>query len=124
VTQADPTGAMVTSAPVQWQGYGSSPRLPWEWVISIILGLIMLITLWDIWLIVRYRVCDMPVVKEPADLLLRKPVGVEGLAEEERKRSKYYLREKQVGGDVFMTVEKDAGHVLKRDIRYRWMEDS
>ncbi|KAN0072609.1 hypothetical protein V8E54_009538 [Elaphomyces granulatus] len=39
---------MVTQGPVRYYLYGSGPRLPWEWAIVIVIGIIIAIVCWDI----------------------------------------------------------------------------
>jgi hypothetical protein len=46
---------MVTQGPVRYYLYGSGPRLPWEWAIVIVIGIIIAIVCWDISILVARR---------------------------------------------------------------------
>jgi hypothetical protein len=49
--------------PVRWQVYGSGPRLPWEWVIGIVPGVLIVVHLVDTVLLVRKRLTVGPWLK-------------------------------------------------------------
>lgn len=117
--EADPGGATVSNAPIQWQGYGSGPRLRWEWTISIVLGVILVLAMVDIVLIVTYRLSKIP-LSDPGDLLMRRVMGVEGLSDKQRIAQSFYLRE--TAKEAFVTVDKKGGNPLKRDVEYRWRD--
>ncbi|KAH8703749.1 hypothetical protein BGW36DRAFT_423297 [Talaromyces proteolyticus] len=115
--EADPEGATVTSAPITWQGYGSSPRLLWEWTIALALGVVLVVAVWDIFLILYYHLSEPP-VRDTGGLWLRKPEGIQESKIEETFEKVYYLRE--TDREVFITVDKQGGKVLKPDVEYTW----
>ncbi|OKL61122.1 hypothetical protein UA08_03094 [Talaromyces atroroseus] len=115
--EGDPDNATVINRPVIWQTYGSSPRLGWEWTIALALAVILIVTVWDIFLIFYYHFSGAPVT-DPGDLWLRKPEGIQGMGTKELFEKVYYLRE--TDREVFITVDRDAGKVLRRDSEYTW----
>jgi hypothetical protein len=50
----------VTQGPVRYNLYGSGPRLPWEWAIVIVIGIIIAIVCWDISILVVRRISPGP----------------------------------------------------------------
>ncbi|KAJ5669948.1 uncharacterized protein N7477_005311 [Penicillium maclennaniae] len=54
-TYTDIPGNTTHQGPIRWQIYGSGPRLPWEWTIAIVLGVVVLIQVYDLGLLFRYH---------------------------------------------------------------------
>ncbi|KAK8177576.1 hypothetical protein IWX90DRAFT_22236 [Phyllosticta citrichinensis] len=48
-------GMTTRQGPVRWQIYGSGPRLQWQWVIAIVIGVNIVVQLYDIFLILWHR---------------------------------------------------------------------
>ncbi|CAJ2499913.1 Uu.00g027660.m01.CDS01 [Anthostomella pinea] len=46
----------VTSSPIQWQLFGSGPRLPWEWVTVMVVGVLILALLGSLYVSFAYRI--------------------------------------------------------------------
>lgn len=54
-TYTDISGNTTYQGPIRWQIYGSGPRLPWEWTIAIVLGVVVMIQVYDLGLLFRYN---------------------------------------------------------------------
>jgi hypothetical protein len=54
-TYTDIPGNTTYQGPIRWQIYGSGPRLPWEWTIAIVLGIVIMINVYDLGLLLRYK---------------------------------------------------------------------
>jgi hypothetical protein len=54
-TYTDIPGNTTHQGPIRWQIYGSGPRLPWEWTIAIVLGVVVMIHVYDLGLLLRYN---------------------------------------------------------------------
>lgn len=54
-TYTDIPGNTTYQGPIRWQIYGSGPRLPWEWTIAIVLGIVVMINVYDLGLLLRYK---------------------------------------------------------------------
>lgn len=54
-TYTDIPGNTTYQGPIRWQIYGSGPRLPWEWTIAIVLGIVVMINIYDLGLLLRYE---------------------------------------------------------------------
>jgi hypothetical protein len=62
-TYSDVENSTTRHGPVRWQVYGSGPRLPWEWVIGIVPGVLILVHLVDIGLLLQERLTVGPWLK-------------------------------------------------------------
>jgi hypothetical protein len=54
-TYTDIPGNTTHQGPIRRQIYGSGPRLPWEWTIAIVLGVAVMIHVYDLGLLLRYN---------------------------------------------------------------------
>ncbi|KAJ5131859.1 hypothetical protein N7448_006017 [Penicillium atrosanguineum] len=54
-TYTDIPGNTTYQGPIRWQIYGSGPRLPWEWTIATVLGIVVMIHVYDLGLLLRYN---------------------------------------------------------------------
>jgi hypothetical protein len=57
---ADVENSTTRHGPVRWQVYGSGPRLPWEWVIGIVPGVLILVHAVDIGLLLTKKLTVGP----------------------------------------------------------------
>lgn len=48
-------GMKTTQGPIRWEIYGSGPRLTWQWAIAAVLGINILVQLFDVWLLIIKR---------------------------------------------------------------------
>jgi hypothetical protein len=60
---ADVENSTTRHGPVRWQVYGSGPRLPWEWVIGIVPGVLILVHAVDIGLLLTKKLTVGPWLK-------------------------------------------------------------
>lgn len=116
-----PDGSQATHGPVQWQTYGSGPRLVWEWLAALIFCGIVLVIFVDLSLIFWKRIGEVR-WKEPGALLEieRRVVKVED--------QKWVLREsenKGVQGEVKVVMTNDLGwgKFLRKGVAYKWKDD-
>lgn len=48
-------GMTTAQGPIRWEIYGSGPRLTWQWAIAVVLGVNILVQLFDVWLLIFKR---------------------------------------------------------------------
>ncbi|KAL2831495.1 hypothetical protein BDW59DRAFT_157920 [Aspergillus cavernicola] len=124
------TGQTATHGPVQFQVYGSGPRLPWEWVISSSLGVIILVLCYDIYGIVIRRVNPGPWLSVGGMLLAanRAPTvdgigggAAVGLAMEKVRDMRWFLR--RIPGDFGTGTRTGIGTPVGEGPRVRLVND-
>lgn len=100
-------GVMKRQRPIRWEIYGSGPRLQWQWAIALVLGVTMLIQVFDVFLCLFYRQAKglwlslggMLVAANGAEKMAS--AGHEqgaGFVTERGKSVRYYVRRAAVGG--------------------------
>ncbi|OJJ42244.1 hypothetical protein ASPZODRAFT_147621 [Penicilliopsis zonata CBS 506.65] len=116
-TYTDDSNSNTTlQGPIRWQIYGSGPRLPWEWTISSVLAVIMLILVYDLGLIVYYRglgagpwlrLDGMMVAANLAPTMeaLKQGQGI-GIVSEEVKEARFFIRRTDHDQGVLVSHEE------------------
>ena len=123
-TYAASAGNMTMQGPIRWQIYGSGPRLPWEWVIAIVLGVGIGIQVYDLVLLGWLRglakgpwlsLDGMLVAanKAPTMKVLQNGQGG-GYVSDEARQARFFVR--QLASDVEGQREGDAVLVSGREL--------
>ena len=125
---ASPT-ERITSFPVRWHVYGSGPRLFWEWATGAVLCVLILTILFDVFLMLRYRMAPGPWLTlhgmmhaaNSIDMMRHACKGCAGVAAEDSERVKYYVRD--IGNwQAEVTDDADKGILLEEGKRYGELE--
>lgn len=116
----DPGNDMVRSAGVRYQVYGSGPRMAWGWAIATVLGIVILLLMYDLFLTLRRRIgvgewLSVSGMMVTANYTARL-VANDGVETEEIQKTKYFVRETG-SGNVELTDEPDSGTILSKDDR-------
>lgn len=110
-------GTEAVHGPIQWQTYGSGPRLGWEWAAVAIFAGIILVVFADLALLAWKRYGKVKLV-EPGALLEVKRQVVSVQEDEER----WFLR-KVDDDQVLLTNNEHNNNYLERGIVYKWKDN-
>lgn len=118
LVEVDPGNDLVRSAGVRYQVYGSGPRLAWGWAIATVLGIIILLLMYDMFLTLRRRIdvgqwLSLSGMMVTANYTARMPMN-DGVETDTIQKTKYFIR-KMGSGSVHLTDEPDSGTVLSED---------
>lgn len=64
-----PSALRHRSGPIQWQLYGSGPRLEWQWIIAVIVGFTFTVLLYDLYLLIIRRIQSGPWLSVPGMMM-------------------------------------------------------
>jgi len=89
----------IVSYPIQWQLYGSSPRLGWEWVAVAVLAIVLLSSCFGIYQTLRYWMAPGPWVHLDVMMMIaQRSPKLEGVGDEETARKRIYSVEENGSG--------------------------
>ncbi|KAK0658796.1 hypothetical protein DIS24_g4512 [Lasiodiplodia hormozganensis] len=100
-------GMTTTQGPIRWEIYGSGPRLAWQWAIVAVLGINILVQLFDVWLIFKRQAKGLwltmggMLVAANASERMASVTDYEGagFVTEKGKHVRYFIREIQSNED-------------------------
>lgn len=118
LVEVDPGNDLVRSTGVRYQVYGSGPRLAWGWAIAAVLGIIILLMMYDLFLTLGRRInvgpwLSLSGMMVTANYTARMPMN-DGVETDTIQKTKYFIR-KMGPGSVNLTDEPDSGTVLSED---------
>ncbi|KAF2847742.1 hypothetical protein T440DRAFT_538054 [Plenodomus tracheiphilus IPT5] len=95
--------ARITSFPVQWQLYGSGPRLPWEWITVLVLLIVLISFCVGMYLILRYWMSPAPWTELDGMMMLaQKSPLLDDIREENEAQKKIYWVERDGSNEVVL----------------------
>ena len=124
--------ATTKHGPIRWQIYGSGPRLPWQWVSAVVIGVSIIIQLVDIVYVVWERkakgtwlgVGGMLVA---ANAAAKMPSIVDeqgaGFVTDKGKFVKYYIRQKRDANGSVKATLIDADQLRDKDTQLEELEE-
>lgn len=93
----------IVSYPIQWQLYGSSPRLGWEWVAVAVLAIVLLSSCFGIYQTLRHWMAPGPWVRLDGMMMIaQRSPKLEGIGDEETARKRVYSVEDEGSGDLVL----------------------
>lgn len=118
LVEVDPGNDLVRSAGVRYQVYGSGPRVAWGWAIATVLGIIILLLMYDMFLTLRRRIdvgqwLSLSGMMVTANYTTRMTMN-DGVETDTIQKTKYFIR-KMGSGSIHLTDEPDSGTLLSED---------
>lgn len=121
LVKIEPGNDLVRSTGVRYLVYGSGPRLGWGWAIATVLGIIILLLMYDLFLTLRQRInvghwLSVSGMMVTANYTSRMPLN-DGVETEAIQKSTYFIR-KMGSGNIQLTDEPDSGVLLSKDDQF------
>lgn len=121
LVKVEPENDLVRSTEVRYLVYGSGPRLAWGWAIATVLGIILLLLMYDLFLTLRQRInvghwLSLSGMMVTANYTGRMPLN-DGVETEAIQKSTYFIR-KMGSGNIQLTDEPDSGVLLSKDDQF------
>lgn len=121
LVKVEPGNDLVRSTGVRYLVYGSGPRLAWGWAIAAVLGIILLLLMYDLFLTLRQRInvghwLSLSGMMVTANYTSRMPLNG-GVETEKIQKTAYFIR-KMGSGKIQLTDEPDSGIILSKDDQF------
>jgi hypothetical protein len=96
----------ISSYPIQWQLYGSSPRLKWEWAAVAVLVIVLLTFCFGMYQTLRYWMAPGPWVELDGMMMIAQQTPqLESIEDEKKAQKRMYSVEKDGSGVLILRSE-------------------
>ena len=93
----------LASYPIQWQLYGSSPRLKWEWAAVAVLVIVLLSFCFGMYQTLRYWMAPGPWVQLDGMMMIaQQSPPLQDIGDEKKAQKRTYLVEKDGSGELIL----------------------